>query len=172
VRGVGFFIVCCLLAAVVPWIAPKIPSTGPDPGQFPGGDSQPLFRGLKETPLSASETRFFDGFPGWVRKFVDGDKVIIGRWVTRPTRMLHPAAHCFRAEGYTIKPLPLRVDPDGKKWGRMECRKGEVALEVAECVWSDFGDHWSDVSSWYWAATLGRSEGPWWSALDIRTTAR
>lgn len=171
-RRVAPFIVCCLAAAAVPWGVPGTPRPGPDTAQFPGRDSQPLFRGLEETPLSVAETRFFDGFPGWVRKFVDKDKVIIGRWVTRPTRMLHPAAHCFRAEGYRITPLPLKVDPDGKKWGCMECRKDGVVLQVTECVWNDSGDHWSDVSSWYWAATLGRSEGPWWAAVEIRTAER
>jgi hypothetical protein len=49
----------------------------------------------------------------------------------------------FCADGY-LNPLPT--------------------LRVYERVYSAVSadENWTDVSSWYWSALLGRSRGPWW----------
>ena len=60
-------------------------------------------------------------------------------------------------------------------------RRGGEALTVVEQIREAGGVHqspgcgvspqsWSDVSSWYWAALLGRTRGPWWAiSLGVRT---
>ena len=40
-------------------------------------------------------------------------------------------------------------------------RKGDVALRVCEQIEDAQGQHFADTSAWYWAAALGRSQGPW-----------
>ena len=50
--------------------------------------------------MSEVEQRFAARFPGAIARFSDGERVIVLRHVERPTRMLHPAADCFRGLGY------------------------------------------------------------------------
>jgi hypothetical protein len=52
---------------------------------------------LTQLPLGEVEQRFARRFPGAIARFTDGERVLIVRQVTRPTRQLHPATDCFRA---------------------------------------------------------------------------
>jgi hypothetical protein len=40
-------------------------------------------------------------------------------------------------------------------------RQGGTALRVCEQIEDAAGQRFADTSAWYWAATTGRSRGPW-----------
>ncbi len=94
-RDLILFVICCALAGIAPFLKPE----------------------RTALPLSDREQRFVSGFPGRIARFTDGKREIIVRWVTRETRMLHPAADCFRGMGYAIRPLPIYIDERGRHWG-------------------------------------------------------
>ena len=98
-------------------------------------------------------------------RFTDGRRTIVLRWVAAPTRSLHPIAHCYRALGYAIEALPpeRRTGSDGGTWGGFRARRSGERLVVRERIEDARGDHFTDVSAWWWEATLGRSQGPWWA---------
>jgi len=150
----------CAFAALAPlWFSSekKINVRGQNTGAFPQ-----TFEGLalKELPLSEREKFFLEDFPGSVGRFSDGRREIIVRFVTEATRKLHPATDCFRAIGYQTKPLPLRVDGEGKRWGCFSAVKSGEELNVCERISDDAGNEWTDVSAWYWAALI-ETNGEW-----------
>ena len=120
---------------------------------------------LTELPLSEREKFFLEDFPGTVGRFSDGKREIVVRFVTEATRKLHPATDCFRAIGYQTKPLPLRVDGEGKRWSCFSARKSNEDLNVCERIYDKAGNEWTDVSAWYWAA-LSETDGEW-SAITV-----
>lgn len=124
-------------------------------------------RKLQRVELSERERRFESGFPGRIAKFTDGERTLIFRWVTAATRKLHPASHCFRGVGYTVKSEPLRVAADSTLWGSFSCKRGDETLIVRERISDGSGSSWTDVSSWYWHAILGRTKGPWQSVTVV-----
>ena len=154
-------IFACIAAAVVPWIGAKAqPSASAD---FPGWPSHFAGKPLRELPLGETERRFAEGFPGRIGRFSDGERELVIRWVSQETRRLHPASDCLRGVGYSIKPQSLVVDADGARWGRLVARRGDEQLEVRERIFDARENQWTDVSAWYWAATTGKSRGPWWA---------
>lgn len=163
-----FYVGACVLAALAPWLwsAPG----GVAPGgaaaaarDFPGWPTQFEGRELRRLPLSEREERFGGEFPGLVARFTDGEREIIVRFVNGPTRRLHPASDCFAGLGYGVRPLPLKVDGAGARWGSFAAERGGERLLVRERVYADSGGAWADVSSWYWAAASGSARGPWWA---------
>lgn len=58
---------------------------------------------VRPLALTAVEQRFADRFPGSIARLTDGRQIVVLREVAQPTRMLHPAADCFRALGYRIE---------------------------------------------------------------------
>lgn len=121
------------------------------------------FRGhpLIRVPLNADEHRFLADFPGTVARFSDGEHDILMRWVDRPTRRLHPAEDCYRGWGYAVSESKIHGDEDGTQWRCFTARTGARERAVCEQLRDLEGAHFTDVSSWYWAATLGRTAGPW-----------
>lgn len=124
-------------------------------------------RAIRPLALSAVEQRFASGFPGAIARFTDdAGRVLIMRHVTRPTRMLHPAADCFRGSGYRVtrEHLARRAGDDAGPWRCFEARgsrPGATPLRVCErIVGFDGGSH-ADTSSWFWDASLKASRGPW-----------
>ena len=87
------------------------------------------------------------------------------RHVDEPTRMLHPAADCFRGLGWRIAQTQLEHDPRQRLWRCFEAegRDGQRlrVCERIEPLDGGEGEAFVDPSSWFWAATLGRSQGPW-----------
>ena len=126
------------------------------PDQFQG-------QALKALPLTERELRFGKDFPGHIRRFTDGKREVIIRWVSEATRRLHPAADCFEGTGFSVRPLPLHVDADGSRWSSFIATRGNERLRVRERIYTDTGESWTDVSSWYWAAVQGTHAGPWWA---------
>ena len=120
-------------------------------------------RALQRLALSDRERGFVQGFPGQIARFSDGSREIVMRWIERPSRKLHPAADCFKGAGYTTGPQPIRLDAAGQHWGCFTASQNGRQLHVCERVYDAAGKSWSDVSSWYWAAMLGKTSGPWWA---------
>ncbi len=131
------------------------------PSKFEG---RPLF----PLPLTEQERGFQRGFPGHVVRFTDGVHELVMRSVNRASRRLHPAADCLKAVGYDVTPKPIRVGTEGQHWGCVLATRPGNRLHVCERIYDEHGNSWSDVSSWYWAALLGKSKGPWQSMTIAR----
>ena len=125
-------------------------------------------RALRPLALSAVEQRFAARFPGRITRLTDGEQLLVLRDVVAPTRMLHPAADCYRGFGYHIEQARLERDVDALLWRCFSAERAGVKTRVCERIVDANGTSFTDTSSWYWAAQLGRSSGPW---LAI-TTAR
>lgn len=115
-------------------------------------------KALTQLPLTDKEQLFIAGFPGKIKRFSDGHRELIIRWVEQPTRMLHPAIDCFKGIGYHIAPLPIQTNNQGIKMGCFSATKDGKTLKVCEYVSAADGQSWSDVSSWYWH-TFFNSQG-------------
>lgn len=153
------------VGAVIPLFQPDRPEASQiiDPIWPTEIDSQPVH----ELELGTDEARFARGFPGRIKRMTDGQRIYILRWVTQPTRKLHPAADCFRGLGYAIRPqAPIRDGAD-REWGCFAATSGEVSLRIRERITDASGRSWTDVQAWYWAAALGRSVGPWWATTVV-----
>ena len=151
-----------LIAFLAPFTAMKAASSGMQTDNF----RWPVeFNGkpLERLELSELERGFSRGFPGRIARFTDGSQEIIIRRVQKETRKLHPAADCLKGGGYSVKPLPVRVDLEGKHWGCVQAERGRKVLDVCERIYDEAGNSWSDTSSWYWSAVLGKTTGPWWA---------
>ena len=108
--------------------------------------------------------RFAQRFPGTIARLTDGRQIVVLRDVAVPTRMLHPAADCYRAIGYRIEGERLERTAEHADAPVQRCftaRKGDVQLRVCEQIEDAHGQRFADTSAWYWAAALGRSQGPW-----------
>ncbi|TMQ76129.1 hypothetical protein ACCUM_0068 [Candidatus Accumulibacter phosphatis] len=151
----------CLLAALAP-LAHGVGRAEPAAVPFPGWPSSFEGRPLTVLPLTPLEDRLQKDFPGRVGRFTDGQREIILRWVTHASRQLHPSSDCFKASGYGVEALAIKIVGD-QYWSRFLATRGATRLEVAERIDSLDGQQWSDVSAWYWAAQLGRTHGPWWA---------
>lgn len=138
------------------------PQVGDSAG-FPGWPAEFEGRALRALPLTDGERRFEREFPGRIGRFEDGEHTIVLRWVSRPSRQLHPAETCFKALGFAIHPTALARDSEGRLWSTFQARRASESLRVRTRIHDNCGSSWQDVSSWFWAASLGRSEGPWWA---------
>ncbi len=162
-RGELAGLIVCLFAALVPFAEDSSrPSTGVQ-SEFSGWPVQLDGKPLMPLPLSGREKAFAAGFAGRVGRFTDGNREIVIRWVPTPTSQLHPASDCFRGMGYAIQPQPLHVDPEGNAWQCFLATRNKDVLRVFERITGEDGAAWTDVSAWYWAATLGTARGPWWA---------
>ena len=159
---IACYLSLCLLAAAVPFLPhDKAKPTGG--AVFPGWPNSFEGSPLRQLPLSTVEQRFERSFPGRMARFSDGSREIVMRWVMESTRKLHHASHCFKASGYSIEPLPIKIDVNGNNWGSFRAVRGSEELVVYKRIYDETGQSWIDVSSWYWAAFWGKSRGPWWA---------
>jgi len=130
---------------------------------------------LRRHPLTPLEAGFALSFPGAIARFSAGNRVVILRYVATATRQLHPARDCLRAVGYRVRPLPAAQAPaaGGLRSCLLAEKDGHRPLRVCEQVTEAAGSgRWSDVTAWYWAALLGYSTGPWWSATVLSVVER
>lgn len=149
-----------------PWVqpAPVAAHSAPTAVEWPAQlDGRPL----RPLALSAVERRFADRFPGAIGRFTDGHSVVVLRHVTAPTRMLHPAEDCYRGLGYRVRSHALEQDVSPRPGAAprlMRClvveKKGQ-RLRVCENIIDAQGQTFTDTSAWYWAAVMGRTQGPW-----------
>lgn len=168
-RAPGIVLLClCLVNIFVPFF-PKATTAKPSmalnavsedhftwPVEFEGHP-------LREVPPSAVNARFISEFPGKIRVCTDGERTIVMRWLSRPTRQLHPASDCYRASGYSIDWMPMHVDAEGKTWSTFEAREDKHTLRVREIIRDRTGSSWTDPSSWYWSAMFNRTSAPWFT---------
>ncbi|HSB99474.1 MAG TPA: hypothetical protein VLE45_06115 [Burkholderiaceae bacterium] len=119
-------------------------------------------QGLRPLALTAVEQRFAHRFPGHVGRFAsaDGDVWVL-RDVARPTRALHPAGDCFRGLGWRIEQTRLEREADARLWRCFVAERQGQRVRVCERIVDADDRDFVDASSWYWAALLGRSSGPW-----------
>ncbi len=125
-------------------------------------------RPLRPLALSPVEHRFAARFPGHIARLTDGDSVLVLRTVSRPTRMLHPAADCYRGLGYAIREARLERDAERRLWRCFTADRAGRAIRVCERITDAAGHAYTDTSSWYWAAAFGRSSGPWQAVTTAR----
>ena len=116
---------------------------------------------LRPLALTAVEQRFADRFPGRIGRFAAGHQVWVLRDVSRPTRALHPASDCFRGLGYRVEQERLHSDAEARLWRCFIAERDGERVRVCERIVDADGQGYVDASSWFWAATLGRSSGPW-----------
>lgn len=139
--------------------------------EFPGWPTS--FEGSKLQPLEQSaeqfetQQRFAAEFPGKIKVFTNGKQTILLRWVAQPTRQLHSSSDCYRGLGFAIKWLPMLIDQDGSRWSTFEANRKNEHLLIREKITDGSNASWSDVSSWYWAAVMQRTEAPWWATTVI-----
>ena len=117
-------------------------------------------RSIQELPLTEREHRFYVDFPGAMKRFSDGEKEIIIKWVYKITRRVHPSIDCFKGAGYQISE-PGLFSEQHTIWSSFKAKDSVQHLFVKEQITDSTGQTWSDVSSWYWAAVLGQTKGPW-----------
>jgi hypothetical protein len=163
-----FFVGALLVAGVIPLTVHVVPLRANEHAEprervtYPEWPTHFRDRPLTQLPLGALEERFAKRFPGAIARFTDGERVFVLREVTRPTRMLHPAADCFRGIGHRIGVARLEHDARGRLWRCFESTAPDgQALRVCERIQGSDGSSFVDASAWFWAAAAGRSLGPW-----------
>ena len=171
-RVLGALLLGC---ALLPFASPNrtagtSPAPQPDAQEWPrewaGQTLQPLSR-------SAVEARFAADFPGRIGRFRladSGDELVL-RDVQRPTRMLHPAADCWRGIGWQVGTARLvqggPSDPNAL-WRCFEASQAGQRVRVCERIVDAHGQVFTDTSAWFWAASLGQSAGPWQAVTTVR----
>jgi hypothetical protein len=148
------------LAAALPLLAPTA-SRADGTARHVEWPTQWDGRALRPLAMSEVEQRFASRFPGAIARFSDGERVIVLRRVQQPTRMLHPAADCFRGLGYRIERAGLERDAQQRLWRCFDAVRDGRRLRVCERIEAPDGASFIDPSSWFWAAALGQSNGPW-----------
>lgn len=118
-------------------------------------------RALRPLAPADVDLRFAARFPGRMARLADGERQIVMRHVAEPTRMLHPAADCYRASGYRIEAIRVERDADARDWRCFEALRDGAHVRVCERITDAAGRDFTDTSGWFWAALLGRSQGPW-----------
>ncbi len=162
----------CLLMAAAPLFEERTP-TAP-PFTEPVESFRFQHHTLEPIPLDEDVQDAFRGFPGKIAMYQSGTSRWIVRWVTRPTRQLHPAAHCFRASGFKLGEPRIEIDPYETKWGTFTAEKNQQTWRIYEQIRENSGQNestgtqiWTDTSAWFWAALRGQkggkseNHGPW-----------
>lgn len=162
---VGLLAVCAF--APLAWSRHALAATRPEPGatEWP---REWKGRPLRPLALDAVEARFAAQFPGRIERLTDDESVLVWREVRTPTRMLHPAADCYRGLGYRIAEARLERDAEARLWRCFVAARDGRRVRVCERIEDAAGGSFTDASSWFWAAQLGRSTGPW-HAITVAT---
>jgi len=153
-----------LWSAMLPLALPKMPAapTATTHGEWP---TQWQGQPLRPLALSSVEHRFAAQFPGRIARFaVAGGGQLVLREVDRPTRMLHPAADCWRGIGWRVGAAQLLRDDQAAEsvlWHCFEAAHDGQRVRVCERIVDAQGRAFTDTSAWFWAASLGQSVGPW-----------
>jgi len=159
-RTLALFLSACLVAALVPLLSTR---PGESAAGFPGWPDSFEGRPLHAETLNRIEQEAERDFPGRIGRFTDGQRQIVFRWISRPSRTLHPAEVCFRGLGCRVVPGPLTLDNQGILWSTFMAERAGERMAVRSIIRDVQGQSWQDVSGWFWAAALGRSAGPWWA---------
>jgi hypothetical protein len=149
---------CLVWGAWAAWLRPA-----PVPAATPAGELPTEWQGRALRPLALGEVeqRFARRFPGSIARLTDDRAVLVLRTVRQPTRMLHPAADCYRGLGWQVGAQQLQLDAGGAMWRCFEALHDGRRIRVCERIVDADGRGFTDASAWYWAAALGQSHGPW-----------
>ena len=134
------------------------------PAAAPSAEWPAEWRGQALQPLASSavERRVAAQFPGRIARFALADpSELVLREVSRPTRMLHPAAHCWRGIGWQVRATRLVQDEGAALWRCFEAEREGERVRVCERIVDAQGQAFTDTSAWYWAGIRGQSTGPW-----------
>ncbi len=133
-------------------------------------DGVPLHEAADTTGSTDHEAPVRRQFAGHSARFAARGSAVVVRYVAGATRELHSSRDCYRGAGYATKPLPIRRAPGGADYGCFDARRGGEAYVVCERVRTVATDApaFTDVSSWYWQATLGRVHGPFWAITVVQ----
>jgi hypothetical protein len=154
------FVIACSLAALIPLQQSPTVSNASEL-DFDGWPSE--FNGEELFPIDEPDNEALAiRFDGKIGRFQFGHDNLVIRWVSKPSRSVHPAADCFRANGYKIHDEKLCSSKNNQLWRCFEVTRNNERFSVRERIFDKNGSAWTDTSSWYWAATLGKTEGPWW----------
>lgn len=154
------WLLVCLVCALAPLARPAA-SPSPASAATPEWPATWDGRVLRPLALSTVEQRFAAQFPGAIARLTDGEQVLVWRSVQRPTRMLHPAADCYRGSGYRVHEARLERDDQSRLWRCFIAERDGQRWRVCERIVDAQGQAFTDASSWFWAAELGQSTGPW-----------
>jgi hypothetical protein len=171
-KAASLFLFGCLMLSIAPLLEKKLDHRPEQEGGRHLTDFQFQHYELEPRAVPPDMERAFRGFPGEVATFESPGIRWIVRLVTRPTRQLHPAAHCFRACGFTIgKPTIIR-DPYESKWGTFTATYNQQTWRIYEQIREENGTQiWTDASAWYWDTLRreGENHGPWIAITRIET---
>ena len=163
----GVFLLTLALASAAPLFPrPTLPANA-SAGGFPGWPAEFEGISLERMPPGREDAWFTHDFPGKVARFSARDRQIVVRWVSSPTRRLHPASQCFTGAGYAVVPAPMSRSRDGTLMGCFTARRGAGTLKVCEQLRDGAGRSWPDVSAWYWHALTSPAGGAWWSYVIV-----
>jgi hypothetical protein len=173
---------CALMATLLG--CAMLPLAGSGRADLPAAAAQHVsvwprvWRGQPLQPLarSAVEARFAERFPGRIARFRvgGGGEELVLREVHRPTRMLHPAADCWRGIGWRVGAAQLLRDggtatsANPELWRCFEATRDGQRVRVCERIVDARGQAFTDTSDWFWAAALGRSNGPWQALTRVQ----
>lgn len=168
-QRIAFKLACVALVPLCLGLAWAKARTAPREAPVPPASELPREwegRPVRPLVLTEVEQRFARQFPGTLARVTDGEQVLVLRTVLRPTRMLHPAADCYRGLGWSVRDAQLQLDAARQLWRCFEADRGTQRLRVCERIVDAQGQGWTDTSAWYWAALLQQSRGPW-QALTV-----
>ena len=151
---IGIASISPLLKTSNPYHSSKVTPNNPLPPKLQDLD-------MFEVELSQDLQRFSRSFPGSIQVFDSEVGLIILRTVHRPTRSLHPAKDCLKSIGFHVKSMPLWEDSQKKRWSSLQASSHDQRIRVRERIYDSAGNSWTDVSSWFWHAILGYSDGSW-----------
>ena len=160
-NAVRWLLAAMVLAAIAPLFAAHGSSERQASAPLPDWPHEFEGRPLTRVALTAEQRKVLGDFPGAAARFSDGERDILMRWVMQPTRRLHPAEDCYRGWGFEVATSKIRADRDGRRWRCFEVTREGVTRQVCEQIRDEDGTHYTDVSSWYWDATLQRTQAPW-----------
>ena len=168
-------VIVCLVAGLVPllpWRTDATASSNEAAREWP----EP-FRSMKQGELTDAERRFAAGVQ-MGRFHQDGCDWLV-RWIRDASRRVHPAEECYRATGWRVQPRlsqvsavsDTRLPAQPRNWGCFAARRGAETVEVCQTIIDENGRSWSDVGSWWWSATFGKSKGPWLGLVRVTAIA-
>ena len=123
---------------------------------------------LERLPLSEREVKFADGFPGKVARFTSGEHQYVIRLGAPQDETTSSSSRLFFA-GRAIPSDRCRFELKATvNVGAASRPPGRAKRsDVCERIFDHDGNAWTDVSAWYWAATMGQSAGPWWAVTRV-----
>ncbi len=163
-RSIYFFITACFIAAVIPFYNSNSKELN-ELSTVPEWPVEYLSLKHQKTELTSKEKKFYQHFPGKIIKFSAKNTEYVIKWVTKPTRKLHPASDCYKGSGYAITSEPVYRDKNGKYWSSFNATKNKSKVIVKERIYNDSGQSWPDVSGWFWSALFNKNSGPWWVVI-------